>query len=1041
MRFPLFPIALVTAGVLCLGARATVAAESPRTEGAAAQRSSPGAETIVIPGPLRSFLRMAGISQEITPDEVLPLLARNVFMRGFSGGAPTEFLVLVQRYVRYAHDLDTLSDHGVIRVSDCRQADALVHILGYRFQPSCGAPRAFLVTDSAQRAFLTLDSGFPVTTLEDAVQRHLPFSYDFPDTRVPVLLREHEWMAVSEWRDQAGLVDSLLHDHNLARLYWAISRMDGQTQVALQHSPGLRALLPFAAALDFYGQEICIRSGHVLVPGGAPADRGWEELTGVNPKSGGRFVRRLLEQDRGWMAAYYDALAHVSAEEQARLTNPERMRFLYSVYKAGATYSNATQGVYQHNGDLMILLSRLRWQPDGNFFVPGNMALWKQILTERTDSRMVRDWVRHAREWKSPDLLLATLIALTHFPDEIGPVQIYLALDAIDRARPPDHPVSDQTIQLVAASYGQLHAWYGTFADFPTLDDTAIATFAEAAEAVDEAQPAALRANALGAFQADVGIWKILARQQQIPAPLLNQSWQQMLTPFENVRTSTQLFDAARASLQATVMSATGSALITQEQLIDLLAGPQQTTADGQRVHQVLAARIASVLNDQQLVSLDTLFGLYDGLDAMAHGHATADALLPLAASLREFELPRPIFTTNEKIVWSPEIYSSRHAELQVRTDLTHVIRQPASPAQLESARGQLTPFLRDTLVGLNYAYYEPPGAQVMHHNPLFVRSHDFSGQSVAGIENIWDVPDLMGIGVTAGGGAYLIGSLAGLPYELAAAEENFISPEHVQALIWEDVVPSLLVDAVQPRWWGVTANELHAAALYQRAGDELIAAAASDAALRHKVLAILAPEMGARRLGMIEQNLSAPDHAATHMPRLYPAESLYLAASYRSLYPAEAATFGSAARELDALIRQDPAATSAERIERDFGVPHPVLDGNNTCGLADARPFPALSGRASRLFAESWESDNLYWARLADQMGYSPPTLNLLVPMLTRRMVANIFATDLEDRPALMRALMDTGKEFEQKQLTLEMAGMPAEPASEPAPREGSAR
>ena len=34
-------------------------------------------ETIIIPGPMRAFLRMAGIGQEITTEEVLPTLARN----------------------------------------------------------------------------------------------------------------------------------------------------------------------------------------------------------------------------------------------------------------------------------------------------------------------------------------------------------------------------------------------------------------------------------------------------------------------------------------------------------------------------------------------------------------------------------------------------------------------------------------------------------------------------------------------------------------------------------------------------------------------------------------------------------------------------------------------------------------------------------------------------------------------------------------------------------------------------------------------------
>jgi hypothetical protein len=44
----------------------------------------------VIPGPQRSFLRMAGISQKITPDEVLSLLSRNVFTEGYAGSNSTD---------------------------------------------------------------------------------------------------------------------------------------------------------------------------------------------------------------------------------------------------------------------------------------------------------------------------------------------------------------------------------------------------------------------------------------------------------------------------------------------------------------------------------------------------------------------------------------------------------------------------------------------------------------------------------------------------------------------------------------------------------------------------------------------------------------------------------------------------------------------------------------------------------------------------------------------------------------------------------------
>src|SRR5258708_19615190 len=58
---------------------------------------SPDSVTLSIPGPLRSFLRMAGISQKISPEEVAPLLARNVFQLGYGGPQPTtpppEFLL------------------------------------------------------------------------------------------------------------------------------------------------------------------------------------------------------------------------------------------------------------------------------------------------------------------------------------------------------------------------------------------------------------------------------------------------------------------------------------------------------------------------------------------------------------------------------------------------------------------------------------------------------------------------------------------------------------------------------------------------------------------------------------------------------------------------------------------------------------------------------------------------------------------------------------------------------------------------------------
>jgi hypothetical protein len=139
------------------------------------------------------------------------------------------------------------------------------------------------------------------------------------------------------------------------------------------------------------------------------------------------------------------------------------------------------------------------------------------------------------------------------------------------------------------------------------------------------------------------------------------------------------------------------------------------------------------------------------------------------------------------------------------------------------------------------------------------------------------------------------------------------------------------------------------------------------------------------------------------------------LAAEYRRKYPGEANAGGPAARELEDLSASVPAEVSWQRLSEDFGVPHPALTRNYARELLNVKPFPAFLGYSSRLLAESWDSNNLYWARLADEKGYAPEALNRLIPELTRRMVEATFASHLEDWPAVLRAMRETGEEFRQ--------------------------
>ena len=992
-------------------------------------------ENVVIPGPLRSFERMAGISQQVTPQEIMTLVARKVYLEGYQQGHPTEFLLLIQRYLQQARELSMLAANGTLRVNNCEDAGPLIRVLGYRLRPNCGQKSFSLETDNPTRAFLTIDSGFPLVDLEEALQEGKPFTYAYPSTLVPAMFHVSDWLSLrtsSRWTASNDLIDVLLSDPQISRLYYAMSLQDTGTRVALMHAPGLRALMANAGVLEFYGGNLTIRNGHVSVPGGPAAQNAWKELVGASPDNPAKFVDALLTRDHGWLAAYYDALARISTAQEQRLTETNRLKHLYEAYRSSAPDNSASIGVFRRNADLLVLFSRVSWEADGSPHVPGDLAAWKDILRSKTSNKDIRNLGRKAQNVSHPDQLLETMAALSHIETDIGPLQLYLMATEIDRQR---HEIgrpllSPATLRNMAGQFSQFASWYQVFSEFPSLDDTSITRFVEVADALDHINQRVLRGNAEGSFQGALGLWQILARQDQIPSAQASASWLKVVNHFGSVTTSPQLFDATRASLSDIFSAAGAPANATQSEIVELLAGPQQASPEAARVHAELATRIGSVLEDQRLVSLDTLYGLSDGLKAPSDKKANVDTLLSLASELREFDMPQPIFTRSEKISWAPAIYTDHHAELQIRTDLTKVIKGPSTPAQLEAARGQLTPFLRDTVVGLNYAYYEPPDAQMLHHNPLFVRSHDFLGISVLGAERLWGQPQVLGVGTPAGGGAYLMGSLSDLSYALATTEQDFIAPKNIQALIVKELAPVLMVSGTVPRWWHVTPAELHATALYQRSGEELLGAAAKDDALRSKVLDVLDDRIEPRRLEVIRRDLETHDSAAA-LTQIAPAESFYLAIQFRQTNPGTP-DWSDSAKKLAELKSQHPEDVSLERISRDFGVPHPTLAQTSACELMNVKPFPFYGSYSSRLFAESWESSNLYWARLADDMGYAPAALNSLVPGLTRRMISNIFATDIEDWHAVLRALRQTGDEFRQGKI----AGMlpPASSATQAA-------
>ena len=98
-----FALCACFGGSLSCGALQSNSFASPPKDGAAARPSkdAPGPPApmteVAIPGPLRSFLRMAGISQQVSAAELMPMIARKAYLQGYVQGRPSEFLLLIQR--------------------------------------------------------------------------------------------------------------------------------------------------------------------------------------------------------------------------------------------------------------------------------------------------------------------------------------------------------------------------------------------------------------------------------------------------------------------------------------------------------------------------------------------------------------------------------------------------------------------------------------------------------------------------------------------------------------------------------------------------------------------------------------------------------------------------------------------------------------------------------------------------------------------------------------------------------------------------------
>ena len=994
--------------------------------------AGPAYESIMIPGPYRSFARMAALAPDAGPADILPALARNIVTGGYEASRgseqlePTEYLKLVQRYLSQVRELDQLagSEH-VIKVPTCEstQTNDLLRILGYRMRGGCGS-EVVLETVNAARAFLTTDSGFPLSDLEQALQTDRPFTYPYQSTRADVLYSADYWMTPKE-KAQGNFLEALIGDPGLCRFYLGMSKIDPETAAALRAAIAPVRLRGFSAILDFFGGNFQIRQGKAIVPGGAKAAQAWADLAGGSPDKGTDFIDKLISRDDGWLAGLYDALARIHGPVLEYLTEPARMKRFYAAIRGKVTTPGPARPVFNSNADLMLLTTRLQLDPNGKAHIPGGIEVWKSLFMKGSREKYDLKLSLSAANWKEPDDVLEAIFALCRKPVENEPLRIFMALTDIDRIR--TQPLQAATVERLGREWSVYGAQYSFFSETPTLSDKTIVAWMETAAALDKLREQAFRQDAIAMYQGLTGLWQIFARQGGISPGNADAALAALISPFAALKNSRELFDAGRAGLTSLLASAgspvagaaparaaatqpagsgksaTPAFTVIQQRIMALLAG--NAPPEDAEVRDELMARQQRFFDAQALFSPDTIFELADNLEAVAKGGSLNTQLAArLAAKANDIQLPRASMTFEEKGSQAFGYWVDRHINDQRKLNLRALIDKAGKdPEKLRDIRGQLAPALRDTIVGYNYVRYAPPGAQILLTNPLFVRGHDFVGAQ--GGDHAWQPTAMYGAGWPSNAGGRLVGSLSSLPYALAEAEKDFLVPTQTQALIWGDLVPQMILSATLPRYWDVTPAQMHWVSATMRHAEAMVAEAAVNPAARNRVFEVVGGVASLIRSDAFRRDVESGSVQAA-LDLLTPSE-LYVIGQNLSASESDP---DPGAKELAHLRAVAGAQVGPEAISRVWGTAKPTLTNSYRSELLNLKTFPTLMGYSSRIMAESWESNQLYWAAIADETGVEPSRLTLLIPDWTQFAVERIFASHLEDWPALLRSLRSVG-------------------------------
>jgi hypothetical protein len=404
-------------------------------------------------------------------------------------------------------------------------------------QTRARGPIALPVSAAALAGALGLPSADPTTILVDAVR----LTYAAPDARdrqraasalltalnaaapaardvAPLPLDPSIWRTVilNAPLDDDHLVSAILRDRTAALIYLGLSALDDETLTWLgAHADVVRQLCRRAPLFAAFGRSVHIRSGRVLMPGGADAEPLWRAATGVEAGNPADVMTRILAGD-GRLAFLYDTIAHLDAAHQRfalglylpATVRADRLRALLRAFEIAAPDWRAEERPFARPPlDGAILLSAIAVRPDGTPAPPIALRLWERVfradaLNDVAFERVSTSAIAATTEYLKVDASWLAARILT-VPYAIGRRR----LDALLLAQRVFGPAADADPAPVATA---LRGYFSFPALMLTLERTGVtdpSTFAAAAEhasTLSAIGPLPIRRTSIAEFQSAI---------------------------------------------------------------------------------------------------------------------------------------------------------------------------------------------------------------------------------------------------------------------------------------------------------------------------------------------------------------------------------------------------------------------------------------------------------------------------------------------------------------------------------------------------------